>query len=226
MNINSRRYRSLTHITDPSSIATRWKDCLEQFEIFTAAAKIVDKKQKRALLLHLSGPTVQKVFKGLPDTGDDYDTAVEKLTHISLRKKTFDMNDFHVVDDDIADQILANCSSTRLKEKMFREEKADLAFILKQGRILECSKQQASHITAKSKSAEINTLRMTHTNVTPKQREPWRKLEGQCQNCGQPWSHEPSKPCPAFGKTCYACGKHNNFSSVCRNSGKPPGLQR
>ena len=49
--------------SDPSSIATRWNDWLEQFEIFTAAAKIVDKKQKRALLLHLSGPAVQKFSK-------------------------------------------------------------------------------------------------------------------------------------------------------------------
>lgn len=73
--------------SDPSSIATRWKDWLEQFEIFTVAAKIDDDKQKRALLLHLSGPTVQKVFKGLSETGDDYETAAAKLNlHFAPKK--------------------------------------------------------------------------------------------------------------------------------------------
>ena len=73
--------------SDPSSIASRWKDWLEQFEIFLMAAKIEDEKQKRALLLHLSGPTVQKVFKSLSDTGDDYDTAKAKLNaHFSPKK--------------------------------------------------------------------------------------------------------------------------------------------
>lgn len=240
--------------SDPSSIATRWKDWLEQFEIFTVAAKIDDDKQKRALLLHLSGPTVQKVFKGLSETGDDYETAAAKLNlHFAPKKNVryerYHFNqacqqdgesidqfasrlrnlaetcEFHAADDAIADQILASCSSTRLKERILREDKADLAFILKQGRILECSKQQASQITAKSKSAEINTLRTTRNNAPPNH-ESRTKSEGKCRNCGQSWPHEPSRPCPALGKTCHACGKHNHFSSVCRSSRKPFGLQR
>jgi hypothetical protein len=73
--------------SEPSSIATRWKEWLEQFEIFTVAANITDKKQKRALLLHLGGPTVQKVFTCLADTGDDYDTAAEKLSEYFAPKK-------------------------------------------------------------------------------------------------------------------------------------------
>lgn len=120
---------------------------------------------------------------------------------------------FTLADDAIADQILASCSSTQLKERILREDKVDLAFILKQGRILECSKQQASQITAKSKSAEINTLRTTRNNAPPNH-ESRTKSEGKCRNCGQSWPHEPSKPCPALGKTCHACGKHNHFSSV------------
>ena len=43
---------------------------------------IEDAKQKRALLLHYSGPEVNKIFDTLEDTGEDkdYKKAVKKLT--------------------------------------------------------------------------------------------------------------------------------------------------
>merc|ERR1712074_195814 len=34
-----------------------------------------------------------------------------------------------------------------------------------------------------------------------------------CQNCG---TQHPAKQCPAFGKTCFGCGKQNHFAKVCR----------
>ena len=40
---------------------------------------VTDQKQKRAVLLHLAGPDVQETFETLPNTGDDYKTALEKL---------------------------------------------------------------------------------------------------------------------------------------------------
>ena len=43
---------------------------------------IEDAKQKRAVLLHYSGPEVDEIFDTLEDTGEDkdYKKAVEKLT--------------------------------------------------------------------------------------------------------------------------------------------------
>ena len=78
--------------SDPSSLATRWKEWRKQFNFYAEAVAIKDKKQKRALLLHLSGPTVQKVFRGLSDTGDDFDTAVAKLDEYFSPKKTLGTN--------------------------------------------------------------------------------------------------------------------------------------
>lgn len=52
--------------SEPSSIGTRWKEWREQFDYFATAANvkvIKDKRQKRALLLHLLGPTIQKYSK-------------------------------------------------------------------------------------------------------------------------------------------------------------------
>ena len=41
---------------------------------------IKDVKRKRALLLHYAGEDVNDIFETLTDTGDDYETAVTKLT--------------------------------------------------------------------------------------------------------------------------------------------------
>ncbi|CAB3981251.1 Retrovirus-related Pol poly from transposon [Paramuricea clavata] len=60
--------------SDKSSLAQRWKDWRERFDMY-----IADAKQKRALLLYVSGPAVHKIFNTLTDTGTDYKTAVEKL---------------------------------------------------------------------------------------------------------------------------------------------------
>ncbi|XP_028416022.1 uncharacterized protein K02A2.6-like [Dendronephthya gigantea] len=242
--------------SEPSSIATRWKEWLEQFEIFTIAAKVEDKKQKRALLLHISGPTVQKVFKGLTDTGDDYDTAAAKLNEYFAPKKHIRYERYHFkqacqqdgesidqfasrlrnlaetcefenIDDVIADQILANCSSNRLKEKILREEKADLTFILKQGRILECSKQQAARIGTNSPTTpEISAIQATPANRPLTSNDHRQQPRGYCRNCGETWPHVPSKPCPAFGKSCRSCGKQNHFARVCRSRPQNRNTQR
>jgi hypothetical protein len=66
----------LTHLAPPpafdaesnkSSLAQRWKDWRERFDMYLLAANITDAKQKRALLLYVT------------DTGANYKTAVEKL---------------------------------------------------------------------------------------------------------------------------------------------------
>ena len=65
--------------SDPTSTAIRWSEWRESLDIYFIAAAVTDDKQKRALLLHLGGPSLQKVFKGLEETGDDFDSAVRAL---------------------------------------------------------------------------------------------------------------------------------------------------
>ena len=75
--------------SDPATIGPRWTRWLTSFELYadrkgfiinegtTAAAK----RRRRAMLLHLAGPDVQKIFTTLTDTGDAtyYASAVEFL---------------------------------------------------------------------------------------------------------------------------------------------------
>ena len=64
-----------------ASLATLWKKWLADFEMFTVAAGIRDKTQKRALLLYQAGSRVREIVGQLEETGaaDAYDTATSKL---------------------------------------------------------------------------------------------------------------------------------------------------
>eukprot|EP00794_Sanderia_malayensis_P016140 gene16140-17766_t len=65
-----------------ASLATRWKDWLDDFEMFLLASGITDKTRKRALLLYQAGPRVREIFKNLTEVGgaSDFDVAKNKLT--------------------------------------------------------------------------------------------------------------------------------------------------
>ena len=65
---------------ETSTISQRWSKWVKAFEYYIAASGITDKKQQRAVLLHLAGPEVQDIFETLEDTGNDLDTAITKLT--------------------------------------------------------------------------------------------------------------------------------------------------
>ena len=64
---------------DSSSLAQRWKEWQERFDMYTVAANIKDNAQKCAVLLYVAGPSVHKIFKTLQDTGTDFKTSLEKL---------------------------------------------------------------------------------------------------------------------------------------------------
>ena len=65
--------------SDPATAHTAWKRRVTRFEQYLAAADIKKEQRKRALLIYLAGETVADIFATLPDTGDDYSTAITRL---------------------------------------------------------------------------------------------------------------------------------------------------
>jgi hypothetical protein len=65
---------------DPSSVGSRWKKWLSDFDIYILASGIKDDGQKRALLLHLGGPDLRELFETLDSTGNSFEEAREALT--------------------------------------------------------------------------------------------------------------------------------------------------
>ena len=62
---------------DPTNTAARWKKCLDRCENLIIAINVTDNDRKNALLLHLAGEFVFKVYEGLviPEIPDDADAA-------------------------------------------------------------------------------------------------------------------------------------------------------
>ena len=71
---------------NPSSLKQRWKIWTKTFPN-VHSVNIMNDKQKRALLLYQAGETTQEIFKTLPETGEDYATAIAKLDEYFSSKK-------------------------------------------------------------------------------------------------------------------------------------------
>ena len=85
---------SFDPLSDPTSLGQRWKAWKRRFEIYVVAQNITDGARKRALLLYQVGQATQEIFDAIPDTGDDYDTAINKLDGYFSPKKNLDYEVF------------------------------------------------------------------------------------------------------------------------------------
>ena len=65
--------------TDILGLANKWKNGKSSFEIYVIASRVTDNKQKRAILLHMGGHQLQKLFQTLPDTGEDTDYDIKQV---------------------------------------------------------------------------------------------------------------------------------------------------
>ena len=74
-------------VSDPSSLSQRWNSWKGRFEVYVAALNINDDKQKRAVLLYQAGQATQEIFDTIPETGDDFARAMEKLDNYFTPKK-------------------------------------------------------------------------------------------------------------------------------------------
>ena len=224
---------------DPTTLSYRWKVWLKRFERFVVAMDIKNATTKRSLLLYLAGPDVEKIFETIPDNGDekDYAVAAKKLaqqrhgetidqfyTRLCQLAKTCEFADEK---HETKIQLIERCSSTRVRRKALREEAITLDDLLKYGRSLEVSEQQAGELEKTHEHSDsINAL---HKNTDRTRNPPSNKskAEQMCFYCGGSYPHPGGKTsCPAFGKKCRGCGRLGHFKEVCRakHSGRPGSL--
>ena len=62
------------------AIAQRWRKWIKRLENLFVAADIKDKTRQSAFLLYYAEEKVCYIFETLPQSGDDFETAKEKLT--------------------------------------------------------------------------------------------------------------------------------------------------
>ena len=72
--------------TDGSQ-ASEWEKWKKRFQYYIAAAELSDKKQKRAVLLHLIGSAKQEIFDTLSDTASYYESAIASSDSYFMPKR-------------------------------------------------------------------------------------------------------------------------------------------
>ena len=84
---------------DSSGIAARWERWLRSFELFVEGKGITNHNQKKALLLHTAGMSVQDIFFTLPEEiegTNSYVKAVNALNKHLNHKLMFRMNGWYL----------------------------------------------------------------------------------------------------------------------------------
>ena len=177
-----------TVTSDQTTLWQRWSKWVKGLEYFLVASNITDKKQRGAVLLHLAGPEVQRVFETLSGTGDDHATALAKLTEYFEPKKNIPFErhlfrqaaqgrtenmdsyvtrlrslaksrEYGNVYEMIRDQVFDKCASNTLRRRLLREIDLTLDGLLQIARSIEASVVHATKMEeASDKSRQVKKI--------------------------------------------------------------------
>lgn len=157
----------------PTSLGSRWTKWVSGFNTYLLAAGVANDEQKRALLLHCAGESVQEIFDALPNTGGTYEEALNALDtyfkprqnkHFERHKfrscaqqggETIDLYvtrlrtlakicQFHDTQEEIVDQVIEKCFSSRLRKRLLREPDLNLDKVLSIAQSMEVADRHAS----------------------------------------------------------------------------------
>nr|XP_050028262.1 uncharacterized protein LOC126523719 [Dermacentor andersoni] len=154
----------------------------------------------------------------------------EFIAELQQQAARCDFGDKH--DRLLGDRIIVGIRDAALRERLFRERDLTMEKIVATCRIAEISKQHVSSLatTADGQKVNVDNLNRKHKqarqqapdkqqpraqpslyrrNSQPRETVPQRTC-GRCGTLRQP------RHCPAYGSTCYACGKLGHYASVCR----------
>ena len=129
----------------------------------------------------------------------------------------------------IRDRIVCGIRSTTMRERLLQKDNLTLESCVQMCKAAEMSREQVKTIE-KPENATANVDKITRKKKfqgkratkpakkelnTPDSDNSQRSRQYKCKKCGR--RHGP-RSCPAYGKTCDACGKPNHFSPMCTNT--------
>jgi hypothetical protein len=213
-----------------SSAGTRWTRWKRAFELFAVGKGVNNLEQKKALPLHLAGPSVQDIFYTLvvPDPVDDqnvYDLAVAALdghfqpqNNAALERATVQLPsetvnqyitrlrqnavycDFHIVDENIRDQIIEKCYSQRLRRKLLQRNNVTLPLVRENAQAIEASEHRVDSMEQKEHVNKVSPRKFDRQWNMIQKHEADRQLR--CYARGRAGHIRTDANCPAKGKKC------------------------
>ena len=166
-------------IDEGENLHKRWLLWREELDIYIVAAGVTDKKQQKALLLHLGGRELREIYKTLQAEADDYGAICDKLeTYFQPRKnltyerfmfkqarqeegetipsyitrlKNLALHcEFANLDEEVRDSVVSTCTSNQLKKKLLSERNLTLEKVLSMGKEYEAILSQGKDMDNKN----------------------------------------------------------------------------
>ncbi len=236
------------HSTDISGLAQQWKQWKARFEIYLTASGVTNKPQQRALLLHMGGQSVQKLFETLPDTGTDYASAIKALDKyfelkknipkerqqflamapepgesiknfiVRLKKKITDCEYGDEEENQIRDRVMYFIKDKTLKRKLFRQEELTLS---KLEELVNLYDEPDALLLG---SDTVKREEQAHA-IQSAPRYGSKKFQGNCWRCNTP-GHVGKECIKSKEHICEKCGKKGHFAVCCHtkdSAGKQSG---
>ena len=224
-------------ITEGENLHKRWILWKEELDIYIVAAGVTDKKQQKALLLHLGGRELREIYKTLKEESDDYGAICNKLeTYFQPRKNlTYERFkfkqarqedgeaipnyitrlrnlalhcEFNNPEEEVRDTVVATCNSNQLKKKLLSEKNLTLEKVLSIGKEYEAVLSQVE---------EMDVYRRKDRTVESDEENVMKVRSGKYSSRRSFQSEERKS-----SRACYNCGE--NFTaghmSVCIARGR------
>ena len=218
------------------NLAEEWRRWEKSFKIYYAAAELGSKTvtTQVAILLNCAGESARDIFDSFGVALDSEDTTCvvvlakfrdycnprRKLAFESppfwqrqqAESETFDkwLTELKITASNcefvtstnwqLRDKILLGTNDDAARQRTLEEDNLTLAKAINICHSMETTKAQLRVMTTRSETDTV-TVHELHS-------------EGR-SNCGS--KHQP-RQCPAYGKTCYKCGKLNHFAALCRST--------
>ena len=155
----------------------------------------------------------------------------------SLRILAYNCEFGTLTDELIRDRIVCGIHSDRVRKHLLYESKLTL-----ESAVTICKSNEQSEQNQKllNKESDVHALHKTYkpahkhskhhgkqaskSEVTNQTKTQYKSnnydSSNSCYNCGTIHAHY-NRACPAYGKTCNKCNRHNHYSKMCRSSNKP-----
>lgn len=144
----------------------------------------------------------------------------EKIAVFAMRlRKQAERCDFgDNFEDQVKDQLIEKCSSSRLRRKLLALGDAKLDVVIREAKTFEAVQEQGQALDEKldshDKTIEVNKI---DTHQKAAQSAPFNNGRSVvCHRCGYTGHRQFDDKCPAKGKMCNKCGGANHFSRRCR----------